>query len=156
MEKIIFVEPFGLKFLDPTGCTYYNNEAFQYNLPQHGEKWSKTTIHPEPAEPDGKACGPGRLHQMKVMRVDYAPINWWPWWSRGIGDQLGQDQEKRGWAGLRLRRISPAVFARALRPPFNWGHGANLRWADLREANLFGADLTDKQREYARKQHANM
>ncbi|NIV31587.1 MAG: hypothetical protein GWN58_19505, partial [Anaerolineae bacterium] len=44
------------KFLDGAGCTYYEDEAFAYNLPGCNEKWSAPTMHPEPAEPDGEAC----------------------------------------------------------------------------------------------------
>ena len=145
-ERVTFAEPFGFKFLDPAGCTYHNGEAFQYNLPQRGEKWSQPTMHPEPVEPDGRACGLGRLHQMAIMGANYAPVNWWPWWSRGVGGLVGQDDKKRGWHGLELRRVSPRIFARALRPPFCWGRGAdlyqaNLRWADLRWADLSGAKI---------------
>jgi hypothetical protein len=126
------------KFLDPTGCTYYNDEPFQYNLPQRGQKWSEWTEHPEPAEPDGKACGPGRLHLMPKLDARYAPPNWWPWWAQGR-DEVGRDSEKAAFATVRLRRVSPRVFARCLRPPFNWGYGADLRGADLSWADLYGA-----------------
>jgi len=135
-ERVTFAEPFGFKFLDPAGCTYHNGEAFQYNLPQRGEKWSQPTMHPEPVEPDGRACGLGRLHQMAIMGANYAPVNWWPWWSRGVGGLVGQDDKKRGWHGLELRR------------------GADLYGANLSGANLYGANLTDGQREYAEEKGA--
>lgn len=141
MSGVTFAEPFGFKFLDPTGCTYYDGELFQYNLPQRGEKWGQPTMHPEPGKPDGEACGAGRLHQMKGMGAQHGPANWWPWWSRGIAELVGQDEEKRGWHGLELRRISPQIFARCLRPPFNWGHQGNLSWVNLYGADLHGADL---------------
>ena len=129
------------KFLDPTGCTYRGGQSFQYNLPQRGQKWSDWTEHPEPAAPDGNACGPGRLHLMKTLDVRYAPPNWWPWWSQGRG-LIGEDDEKASFAAVRLRPITPRVLARSLRPPFGWGCEANLREANLREANLRGAYLS--------------
>ena len=134
------------KFLDGSGCTYYEGKPFAYNLPGHDEKWSKPTMHPEPAEPDGAACGRGRLHLMNRLDARYAPANWWPWWARGI-DHIGGDEEKTAFAGVELRRIDRRVFWRCLRPPFNWGSGAdlsgaNLNWANLYRANLRGANLS--------------
>jgi len=144
------------KFLTPDGCTYHNGQQFVYNLPGRGEKWA-TTMHPEPQEkPDGLDCGPGGIHLMKALDAGYAPDNWWPWWARPAGLVLGKSSEKLRVQGCDLRRISPRVLARCLRPPFNWGRranlsgadlytanlrGANLSWADLRGANLRGADL---------------
>ena len=122
------------KFLDASGCTYYEGKPFEYNLPGRGEKWSQPTIHPEPAEPDGEACGPGRLHLMNHLNACYAPYNWWPWWARGI-DEIGGDEEKTAFAGVQLRRIDRYTFWRALRPPFSWGKGANLSGADLSGAD---------------------
>jgi hypothetical protein len=127
------------KFLDPTGATYRNGEPFYYNLPGPGQKWA-TTMHPEPVEPDGKACGAGRIHLMRNLSATYAPPNWWPWWAVPIGE-MDSDSEKVSAAGCKLRRISPRVLARALRPPFNWGMGADLRSAYLRSADLRSAYL---------------
>ena len=129
------------KFLTPDGCTYYDNQPFVYNLPGQGEKWGRPTVHPNPAEPDGRPCGPGRLHLMIQLSAAYAPTNWWPWWARGIGPIIGADDEKAAYAAVQLRRIRPRVLWRCLRPPFNWGYGADLRWADLSGADLRGADL---------------
>lgn len=133
------------KFLDPLGCTYYNDEVFQYDIPQQGRKWSDWTEHPLPAKPDGEARGSGRLYLMKSLNANYAPPNWWPWWAQGR-NIIGEDKEKAAYSSVRLRRIFPKVLARALRPPFNWGKGADLRgiclrWADLRGADLRGANL---------------
>ena len=133
------------KFLDPSGCTYYDGIPFAYNLPARGQKWSEWTVHPEPADPDGAACGPGRLHLMNRLDARYAPANWWPWWARGV-HAVGGDGEKTAFGAVQLRRIDRRVFWRCLRPPFNWGKGADLRRADLRRAdlrsaNLWGADL---------------
>lgn len=128
------------KFLGPSGCTYYKTKAFSYNLPQRGEKWSAWTEHPDPSEPDGQACGPGRLHLMKQLNSQYTPESWWVWWAQGR-DSIGEDDEKAAYAAVRLRRIYPVVLARALRPPFNWGYRANLNGANLRWLNLCGADL---------------
>ena len=129
------------KFLDPSGCTYYQDEPpFAYNLPERGQKWSKPTVHPDPAEPDGRACGPGRLHLMNHLDARHAPANWWPWWARGI-DRIGGDEEKTAYTAVELRRIDRHVFWRCLRPPFNWGKEANLREANLYRADLSGANL---------------
>jgi len=133
------------KFLDPSGCTRYGGQYFVYNLPGSGEKWAMTR-HPNPAEADGKPCGPGRLHLMKGLDARYAPAMWWPWWAKGKG-LTGEDDEKAAYTEVHLRRILAPVFWRALRPPFNWGSGAYLMEvylvkADLRGANLAGAHLT--------------
>ena len=140
------------KFLDPTGATYYDRKPFYYVLPRPDQKWSDPTMHPDPVEPDGNPCGPGRLHAMKHMDAQYAPTNWWPWAAMPVGPVTGEDDEKLSAPGFRLRRISPEAFARCLRPPFNWGRGrylrradlsrADLRWANLSWANLSGADLS--------------
>jgi hypothetical protein len=127
-----------LKFLDPTGCTYYNGKPFVYNLPQRGEKWAKTE-HPQPAAPDGKSCGTDRLHFMKICSVKYAPSNWWPWHVK-LKDfpEIGEDEEKLSAPGGYLARIPPKVWWRFLR---RYGEKANLHGADLRGADLRGADL---------------
>ena len=78
---------------------------------------------------------------MQKLSACYAPRNWWPWWAEGI-HAVGSDGEKAAFGAVRLRRIRPAVFARCLRPPFNWGSRANLFGADLRGADLRGADLS--------------
>jgi hypothetical protein len=156
------------KFLAPNGCTYYNKKQFIYSLPGPGQKWA-ITRHPNPAEPDGKDCGRGRIHVMKRLNARYAPINWWPWWAKPAGkvvtvvvydddgnkigtkrqaNLIGENDEKAAYIAISLRRISVPVFWRALRPPFNWGCGANLceanlRWADLRGANLSKANLSE-------------
>jgi len=129
------------KFLTPDGATYFNDEPFVYNLPRRDEKWTRTE-HPDPLTgPDGEPCGPGGLHLMKRLDARYAPRNWWPWWARPAGVVLGEDNEKARTTAVDLRRINRAVFHRALKPPFNWGRGADLYGADLRGADLGGADL---------------
>ena len=131
------------KFLDPSGCTYFNGKPFVYNLPGRNEKWALTE-HPEPAvESDGEACGPGGLHLKKSLDSGSAPVNWWPWYARPAGVLLGQDNEKMRLTAVELRRVDRRVFHRCLRPPFNWGMNANLTNADLRDADLRDADLTD-------------
>jgi len=127
------------KFLDPTGCTHYDGKPFVYNLPRQNEKWAETW-HDNPAlEPDGKDCGPGGLHLMRRLDVEFAPPNWWVWWARPLGDILGQSSDKTRSQGVALRRISPAVWHKCLR--LGWGKRANLRGANLRHAYLKGADL---------------
>lgn len=135
----------GIKFLDALGATYFDGKATYYPLPRDGEKWGPWFRHPEPGEKDGEPCGPGGWHQMKRLSAAYAPHGWWPWWSQA-GELLGEDDERRRTVEIRLRRIRKAVLWRALRPPFNWGRGANLVGAnlvgaDLRKANLRGANL---------------
>ena len=80
---------------------------------------------------------------MLRLNARYAPYKWWPWYARGIGPRIGGDYEKAAFAAVELRRISPRVFARCLRPPFNWGYSANLCWANLCGADLSRADLTE-------------
>jgi hypothetical protein len=132
----------GWKFLTPWGSTQYNEGEFFYPLPAPGEKWGAWIAHPEPVKPDGKDCGPGRLHVMRRLSAKYAPRTWWPWYVqyRGV---VGESDEKVGARELRLRRVPARVFWRIIRL---WGKGANLRganlWgADLTGANLWGANL---------------
>ena len=141
------------KLLDPSGCTYHDDKTFAYNLPERGRKWSKPTAHPEPAEPDGKACGSGRLHLMNHLDAQYAPTNWWPWWARGIGE-IGGDEEKTAYAAVELRRIDRHVFWRCLR--LGWGKGRNLSGADLYGADLRGANLSEAYLSVANLRWANL
>jgi hypothetical protein len=132
----------GFKFLTPYGATEHEGQMFQYHLPAPGRKWSETTWHPKPApKPDGKDCGAGGLHLMKHLDARYAPRNWWPWFARAEGLVLGESDEKLRVQGVSLRLVRKEVLWRALRPPFNWGTGADLYGANLRGANLRGADL---------------
>ena len=127
------------KFLDACGCTYYDGEAFIYNLPGPGEEWARTD-HPNPAEPDGRPCGFGRLHLMKTLDAQHAPQNWWPWEARGVGQCIGEDDEKAAYASVELRRILPDEFAERLRN--GEGVEADLYGVDLYRADLSGADLS--------------
>jgi len=134
---------YGFKALDPTGCTYFNGEQFVYNLPSRGEKWA-TTEHPEPGVVNGDECGAGGLHVHNRLSLEFGPPGAWPWFVRyRIEDVLGggEGYDKTRVIRLELRRISPRVLARSLRPPFNWGYEANLCGANLYEANLCGANL---------------
>jgi len=128
------------KFLDSSGCTWYDGQPFAYNLPRRGEKWALTE-HPDPGMPDGEACGPGGLHAMRSLSARYAPSHWWPWYCREAGTRLGEDAEKVRNTALELRRMTKQAFWRSLRPPFNWGNEADLRQVDLRGAILRGAIL---------------
>jgi len=135
---------FAFKLLDPTGATYPgrrdgSNEML-YVLPRPGEKWGPWTDHPDPVAPDGKAYGPGGFHAHKRLSWAYAPLRAWPWWMEWEG-LLGENLEKVRVSRYRLRRIAPKVLWRALRPPFSWGKGANLAYANLRGADLRHADL---------------
>lgn len=134
---------YGFKILDPTGCTYYKGNTFQYNLPQRGQKWALTE-HPEPAEKkDGLGCGPGRIHIHNRLSYACAPNRAWPWFAR-YSDRyvVGRSGEKTAVSRVELRRIDPRTLARSLRPPFNWGRNTNLIGANLRGANLCVADLS--------------
>ena len=129
---------YGWKFLSGAGCTYYDGKPFLYNLPMADEKWRCTT-HPEPAQPDGEACGPDRLHAMKTLDARYALANWHPWRARTDSAVLiGQDHEKWSAPWLELRRVPTPLWWRYLR---RFGQGADLRGADLRETDLWEADL---------------
>jgi hypothetical protein len=130
----------GFKFLAPDCCTHYSGQPFAYPVPGPGEKWGPWFEHPAPAEPDGQACGPGRLHIMLGFNTKYAPSTWYPWWAQWSGE-IGKDKEKVSVRWCRLRRITQQTLWRSLRPPFNWGRSAVLRGADLRSAVLRGADL---------------
>jgi hypothetical protein len=147
---------YGWKFLTPAGTTESDDYgSFEYSLPLRGEKWSAVTAHPTPAEPDGRDCGPGRLHVMNKIDAKYAPKVWWPWYVRYDTMRIiGGTKEKTSVSQLQLRRIGPKVFHRMIR--LGWTKGANLsganlsganlsyanlRGADLRYANLSGADL---------------
>jgi hypothetical protein len=134
----------GFKFLDPAGSTHRNGKETVYPLPRPGEKWGPEFIHPDPADPDGEDCGPGRWHVMKRPDARYAPNNWWPWYVQSTGTVLGESSEKYSTTALKLRRISPKVWHRIIR--LGWCrrsnlYGGNLYWADLKGANLYGADL---------------
>jgi len=142
---------YGFKALDPTGATYYTRRdgtsETVYPLPRPGEKWGPWLEHHDPATPDGKPCGSGRFHVWRMLSLKYGPSGAWPWFVEWQG-YIGGNEEKLGVQRLRLRRIAPKTFARALRPPFHWGkgadlYGADLYGADLRGANLSGADLSE-------------
>ena len=141
---------YGFKFLTPWGSTLdrwpdgskdkrHGQEAETvYPLPAPGEKWGPWFEHPNPAEPDGDDCGPGRWHVMKRPSARYAPRTWWVWYAecRGI---VGESNEKFGCTEMRLRRITRRVFWRMIH--LGWMKRADLRWADLSGAYLSGAYL---------------
>jgi len=144
----------GFKILDASCCTWYLGKRTEYAVPGPGEKWGAVMRHPNPAPPDGRACGPGRFHVMRRLSLRYLPGGY-PWFAE-YWEVTGEDNEKVAVPSLRLRRIDKRTLWRALRPPFNWGgdtvlwgidlseadlHGADLVGADLRWANLGGADL---------------
>ena len=106
----------GWKFLNPRGATVREGVEYVYVLPAQGEKWGAWMRHPEPAEPDGKACGPGRWHIMRRLDACYAPEAWWVWFAEARG-VTGEDGEKFGAIEVRLRRVTPRVFWRMIR----WG-----------------------------------
>ena len=150
-DKIV-AEGTCIKFLTPDLCTYYD-KPFPYPAPAPGEKWGPWFEHPDPAEPDGQACGPGRLHGMKSLNVCYAPKPWWPWWVEWSG-LIGEDSEKVAVRYMRLRRITRPVFWKALR--HGWGKNADLSSANLRYANLRSADLRSADLSYANLRSADL
>jgi hypothetical protein len=137
------------KFLDASLATHYKGVETVYPVPAPGEKWGPWLEHPEPVEPDGGDCGPGGYHLMKVCSAEYAPINWWPWWA-----EVGESARKARYHRVRLRRISPAVWYRAL--CLGWGRSANLRNANLRNANLRNANLRSADLRNADLRNANL
>jgi hypothetical protein len=141
------------KFLDASLATHYKGVETVYPVPAPGEKWGPWLEHPEPVEPDGGDCGPGGYHLMKVCSAEYAPINWWPWWAEGDG-LVGESARKARYHRVRLRRISPAVWYRAL--CLGWGRSANLRSANLSDANLRNADLRNADLSDANLSDANL
>lgn len=132
------------KFL-AAGATEYQGNIFVYNLPGQDEEWA-TTKHPSAQEwVDGRDCGPNRLHVMRHLDSRYAPLNWWPWWAEPCGTILGESPEKISCTAIKLKRIVPRVFWRMLK--LGWARDrvltrAPLYLADLRGANLSGADLS--------------
>lgn len=128
----------GWKFLDPTGATHHEGEAFVYALPGPDQDWGPWTVHPDPVEPDGEDCGKGRLHVMNGLNAVYAPSAWWPWRAQYSG-VIGESPEKVGAIAIRLKRVSKYDFWQMLRG--GEGQGAYLRRANLEVANLKGANL---------------
>jgi len=153
---------YGIKGLPHTLCTYSTrrdgSNKMQYVGPGPGEKWGPWVEHPNPAAPDGKACGAGRFHFWRYMSTQYAPNHSHPWWVEWK-HPTGTDRLKIGATMYRMRPIHANVLARMLRlgygitcvlPHINlrgaklWEadlRGANLRGAKLWEANLWEADL---------------
>jgi hypothetical protein len=129
----------GFKFLTPDGATEYDGQRTIYPLPGPDEKWGPELAHPNPAEPDGQDCGPGRYHVMKKPTNPYGPRNWWPWYAQSTAATVGESNDKFSTTALRLRRISPKVWHRIIR--LGWCRGADLWDANLRVADLRGADL---------------
>ena len=89
---------YGFKILDPTGATYPQqrrdgSREMVYALPRPEEKWGPWMEHPNPAEPDGKACGSGGFHVHKRLSWAYAPVRGWPWFAQWRG-LIGEDDEK--------------------------------------------------------------
>ena len=147
----------GFKFLNGYNATTHKGNDFVYPVPGPGEKWGAWFAHPEPSEPDGKDCGPGRIHVMKKLDTSYAPTNWWPWFCeyRGV---IGESDEKLGVREIRLRRIPQKVFWKII--ILGYCKKADLRGADLWNAYLRGANinnytiLSDEQRKLFDKQNA--
>ena len=150
---------YGIKILDATGATYHTRRGGRaetvYALPGPDEKWGPWNVHANPAEPDGLACGSGGFHAHRRLSWAYGPPRGWPWFAlwRGL---LGEDDEKVRVREIRLRRIAPAVLWRAMRPPFDWGRGADLRWANLMAADLMRADLYEADLRWANLRGANL
>lgn len=138
---------YGWRFLNAAGGTNpTDKEREHYSvLPRPDQRWSDWTEHDNPALPDGKDCGPGRLHVMNSADARYAPVGWYPWYCRWRQeDEIGCSTEKTSVRRYQLRRVRPTVWWRTVRLG-RW-RGANLGGADLRRANprranLSGADL---------------
>jgi len=145
----------GWKFLTPYGSTIYKGEDFVYSLPQPGQKWGPWIEHPDPAEPDGISCGPGRLHVMKKLSADYAPRGWWPWYVEYSDcDVIGESWGIVSVRKLRLRRLNANSFWRLIR--LGYCQGSDLWGANLQEASLWGADLQGANLRAANLREANL
>jgi hypothetical protein len=77
----------------------------------------------------------------------YAPRNWHPWHAE-IKGVLGISEEKARGVYIRLTEIKPKVWWRYLR---RFGSNADLRYANLSNADLYNADLR-----YANLRNANL
>ena len=138
---------YGWRFLNAAGGTNpTDKEREHYSvLPRPDQRWSDWTEHDNPALPDGKDCGPGRLHVMNSADARYAPVGWYPWYCRWRQeDEIGCSTEKTSVRRYQLRRVRPTVWWRTIR--LGWWRGANLSGAGLSDAglgraNLSGADL---------------
>ena len=134
---------YGWRFLNAAGGTNpTDKEREHYSvLPRPDQRWSDWTEHDNPALPDGKDCGPGRLHVMNSADARYAPVGWYPWYCRWRQeDEIGCSTEKTSVRRYQLRRVRPTVWWRTIR--LGWWRGANLRGADLSDAGLSCADLS--------------
>jgi len=133
---------YGFKNLDPHGRPHPSrrdgSDVMQSDLPKAGEKWGPWQTHPNPAEPDGRGCGPGRYHVWRRLHSLYVAHDWWPWFVQWRG-LIGWDANKVGVRELRLRRIEPKVLWRGLR--LGWGWRVSLSRLDLCDADLHGANL---------------
>lgn len=153
MEKRIVDGPFmgadgelyiyGWKFFNHHGTTKYRGDYYPYNLPGVDDGWSDWTVHPSPAEPDGRACGPGRLHMMRILSADYMKGPWWIWFAQGRGI-VGLAQDKCAVHAIRVRRVSELMFCRLVQRGIC--EKANLQYlhlpaADFRAARLSSAYL---------------
>ena len=133
---------YGWKALSPDGCTYYEGQEYQYTLPQPSQKWGAVNVHPDPAQPDGRDCGPGRFHVHNKPTYLYGPPGCWLWYVRYAESAIvGSSDEKTGVSALQLRRVSRRAFIRMIR--LGWLARANLTRADLCGAGLRGANLTE-------------
>ena len=153
---------YGWRFLNAAGGTNpTDKEREHYSvLPRPDQRWSDWTEHDNPALPDGKDCGPGRLHVMNSADARYAPVGWYPWYCRWRQeDEIGCSTEKTSVRRYQLRRVRPTVWWRTIRLGWWRGanlHGANLRRANLSRANLSGADLSCADLSYTNLRDANL
>ncbi len=148
---------YGWRFLNSAGGTNpTDKEREHYSvLPRPDQKWSDWTEHSDPAQPDGKDYGAGRLHVMNRPDARYAPQDWWPWYARWeLEDEIGRSNEKTSVSRYQLRRVRPVVWWRTIR--LGWWRGAILYRADLREANLREANLREANLRRANMSGANL
>ena len=134
---------YGWRFLNAAGGTNpTDKEREHYSvLPRPDQRWSDWTEHDNPALPDGKDCGPGRLHVMNSADARYAPVGWYPWYCRWRQeDEIGCSTEKTSVRRYQLRRVRPTVWWRTIR--LGWWRGADLSDAGLSGADLGRADLS--------------
>jgi len=94
------------KFTKPDGTTEHDGHIFQYPLPKNNNSEPGDWIEAPKAldVADGKDCGPGRLHLMKIPFPTYAP---WPYICNEAepgGVLVGESEEKAGYTKCRLLR----------------------------------------------------
>jgi len=140
------------KFLAENLASYHTS-TFHYPSPTFdGKKWIPTPwIEEKNCDDNKEACGRG-LHLMKVLKPRYHPYKGNCYEAEGE-DLLGEDDDKARFRRIRLLR--PVPKEEIFQPKANlWN--ANLSDADLRNANLSDANLWNADLRNANLRNANL